>query len=452
MEISSVRPPATFAVARRCIQDRIAHIGVVGLGPAGLGLSRLFSESGFVVEGFELSSPHFESAYPRPTFQNSMITDQISKERGRGRFQTTSDLSKLADTEVIIISLPPPFDEDHNLDFRFLRETIFSIASTLHPGHLVIMESVCYPGATEELVVPILESANGAHLKVSRDSAEPNDIFVGVAPERLDLGGFIDQQDVPKLVSGVDRFACELTADLYGKVFKRILRLSSPTSAEAARLLESAYQSVNIALAHEFKQVCFSLNIDPWEIIAAANTRPDDFHASFPGPGVGGRHIPFDCFSLSWKAKACGVRTKLTELATEINEDMPNFILRSIGEAFNRRGQSIKGSNILVLGITYQKDNDDLYESPSLTIIELLLRAGARVDYNDPFVPYLSWGERDNINMTSTPLDDLSCYDAVVIVTNHSGYNLPRIVSQAKLVIDTRNATRGMEADNIFRC
>ena len=453
METWSSLLPTAYAVAKRCIHDRSAHIGIVGLGPAGLRLSHLFASSGFAVEGFELGTEQAETAHPGQTHVHSIITEQISKAGDRGRIHIAADLSKISETEVIIICLPPCLDEEQNPDLRTLRETIFSIASNLHAGQLVVMESITYPGATDELVVPILESANGSHLKVSRNTGGLNDIFVGVSPERYDLAGrTIDQRDVPKVVSGVDWFGSELTADLYGKVFKRIVRVSSTATAEITRLLESTYQSVNIALAHEVKQVCLRMNIDAWEVIAAASTRPVGFQAFFPGPGVGGRHIPFDGFSLSRKAKAFGVRAKLIELAREINGDMPNFIVRAIGEAFNKLGKSVRGSDILVLGIAYEKDSDDLYESPSLTIIELLLQAGAHVEYNDPFVPYVGQGYRSDLNMTSTSIEDVSQYDAVLIITDHSAYDYPRIVSQAKLVIDTRNAIKGIAAENIVRC
>lgn len=450
MGTSSSVSSTLFAVAKKCIDERSAHIGIVGLGPMGHRLSLLFSSSGFVVKGFELDLPYLETDQVSHSYLHSIVSEQSSTGRGRGRFQITCDLSELAETEVIIICIPPDFDEEQKPDLRLVRETIFGIASNLHAGHLVVMESILYPGAVEELVVPILESANGSHLKVSRNTGGPNDIFVAVSPERSDLGtAVIDQKDVPKVVGGVDRFGTNLTADLYGKVFKRIVRVSSTTAAEATRLLESTYQSVNIALVHELKQVCLRMNIDPWEIIAAASTRSVGFQPFSPGPGVGGHHIPFDCFALSRKAKTLGVQARLIEVAGEINNDMPNFIIRGIGEALNRFGKSVKGSHILVLGLAYQKDSDDVYESPSLTIIAFLLGAGAYVDYNDPFVPYVGRGHHCDLNMTSTSIEDVSRYDAVLIATDHSSYNYTRIVSQAQLVIDTRNATRGIDAQNI---
>jgi UDP-N-acetyl-D-glucosamine dehydrogenase len=315
------------------------------------------------------------------------------------------------------------------------------------------METVTHPGATEELVVPILESANCSHLKVSRNTGGANDLFVGISPERLDLGIMTaDQCDVPKVVSGVDRFGAELTSDLYGKVFKRIIRVSSTLTAEVVKLLESTYQCVNIALLNELKQACLAMGVDPWEVIATASTKQAGFQALLPGPGVGGPHIPFDCFSISRRAMRFGVRTKLIELAGEINRDMPRLVVRGISEAFNRLGKSIKGSNILVLGLTYERDSNDLYESPSLIIIELLRRAGAEVHYNDPFVPYIGRANHTDFNMTSASMDDLTTYDAVLIATDHSSYNYAQIVSRARLVIDTRNATRGMKAANIVLC
>jgi UDP-N-acetyl-D-glucosamine dehydrogenase len=453
METPYSLSPASFAVAKQCINDRSARIGVVGLGASGLRLSLLFASSGFAVDGFELDPAGAEAAYTSQLYLQSFAAEQISLGQGRGCFHVSQDLSKLSETEVIIFCVPARFDEEQKPDLQSTREAIFNIASNLHAGHLIVMETVSHPGATEELVVPILESANCSHLKVSHNTGGPNDMFVGISPERSDLGSMtLDQNDVPKVVSGVDRYAADLTADLYGKVFKRIIRVSSTLTAEVAKLLESTYECVNIALVNELKQACLSMGIDPWEVIATAGTSHEGVQAFCPGPGVGGPHIPFDCFSLSRRARKFGVRTKLIELAGEINRDMPRHVVRDISEALNRIGKSIKGSNILVLGLAYERDSNDLYESPSLTIIDLLRRAGAEVDYNDPFVPYIGRANHFDLNMTSASIEDLSPYDAVLIATDHSSYNYAQIVSRAKLVIDTRNATRGMNARNIVLC
>lgn len=452
METLHSLPPTSFAVARRCINDRSARIGIIGLGSAGLRLCLQFAGSGFIVDGFELEPALAEARHQR-SFYLQLMAEQVSQERSLGRLNISDDLSRIHETEVIIFCEPARFNQDQKPDLQFIRETIFSIASKLHAGHLVIMETVSYPGVTEELVVPILEGANGSHLSVSRNTGGPNEIFVGVSPERPDLRtGIVEERDVPKVVSGVDRFGAELTAELYGKVFKRIIRVSSARTAELTKLLESTYECVNIALVNELKQVCLPMSVDPWEVIAAAGTRPSEHQPYLPGPGVGGHHIPFDCFSLAQKAKACGVRARLIELAGEINADMPPHTVRNIAEALNHLGKPLKGSNILLLGLAYERDSEDLYESPSLSIVELLLRAGAIVEYNDPFVPYVGRGYHGDLNMTSTPIEDVSRYDAVVIATAHSSYNYARIVAQARLVIDTRNATRGIEGANIVRC
>jgi UDP-N-acetyl-D-glucosamine dehydrogenase len=315
------------------------------------------------------------------------------------------------------------------------------------------MESSPYPGATEEVVLPIVERANSDHLTVSRNTGGTNDIFLAFSPEREDPGNVtIERRDVPKVVGGVDKFSTQLAVDLYGIAFRSIVPVSSTAVAEMTKVVEDIYRCVNIAMVNELKQLCLRMGIDIWEAIDAAKTKPFGFQPFYPSPGFGGHSLPIAPYYLSWRAKAFDFRTKFIELAGEINGDMPYFVVRCTSEALNRNKKSINGSRILVLGIAYKKDIDDLRESPSISIIELLRRAKAQVDYNDPFLPYLVRSSGHDLNMTSASIEDVSQYDVVLIATDHSSYDYARIVSQASLVIDTRNATRGISSEKIIRC
>jgi UDP-N-acetyl-D-glucosamine dehydrogenase len=278
-------------------------------------------------------------------------------------------------------------------------------------------------------------------------------VHVVFSPEREDPGNdSIARRDIPKVIGGCGPAAVELAAALYGTIFERVVPVSSPAAAEMTKLLENIYRCVNIALVNELKQLCMRMGIDIHEVIEAAKTKPFGYQAFYPGPGLGGHCIPIDPFYLSWKAREFDFRTRFIELAGAVNTDMPYFVIDQIASALNARSKALKGSKILVLGLAYKKDIDDLRESPSLTIIELLRNKGALVSYNDPYFPTCGCGRHYVVNMTSTPLDNLSQYDAAVIVTDHSSYDYETIVAESQLVIDTRNATKGIRAPNIVRC
>jgi UDP-N-acetyl-D-glucosamine dehydrogenase len=276
---------------------------------------------------------------------------------------------------------------------------------------------------------------------------------VAFSPEREDPGNTtVARHNIPKVVGGHEEIATELAAVMYEGIFTRSVRVSSTSAEEMTKLLENIYRCVNIALVNELKRLCMRMGIDIHEVIDAAKTKPFGFQAFYPGPGLGGHCIPIDPFYLSWKAREFDFRTRFIELAGEVNGEMPYFVLERIADALNDHSKSIKGSKILVLGLAYKRDIDDLRESPSLTIIELLRAKGATVAYNDPYFPTVGRGRHYDLNMQSTPLDDLSGYDAVVIVTDHSAYDYAAIVAQSVLVVDTRNATKGINATNIVRC
>ena len=301
-------------------------------------------------------------------------------------------------------------------------------------------------------VIPLLEKGNPTGLKVNRAGSAGN-FYVAFSPEREDPGNTtVARRDIPKVVGGEEPMATELACALYGTIFNRTIPVSSPAAAELTKLLENIYRCVNIALVNEMKQLCHRMGIDLFEVIDAAKTKPFGFQAFYPGPGLGGHCIPIDPFYLSWKAKQFDFRTKFIELAGEVNIGMPYYVVEAAATALNDRRKPLKGSKILVLGLAYKKDIDDLRESPSLTIIELLQKRGAQVFYNDPYFPSVGRGRHYNLNMICTPLDHLEQYDCVMIVTDHSDYNYQRIVKDSQLVIDTRNATKGITAPNIVRC
>jgi len=315
-----------------------------------------------------------------------------------------------------------------------------------------VLESTTYPGTTEEVVIPLLEKGSSSGLKVARNG-EGNGIHVAFSPEREDPGNdTVARRDIPKVVGGVGPVATQLAAALYGTIFNRTVPVSSPAAAEMTKLLENIYRCVNIALVNELKQLCHRMGIDIFEVIDAAKTKPFGFQAFYPGPGLGGHCIPIDPFYLSWKAKQFDFRTKFIELSGEINVNMPYYVLEQTAVALNGHAKALKGSKVLVLGLAYKRDIDDLRESPSLTIIELLKQRGAEVFYNDPYFPTVGHGRHYDLNMTCTPLENLGQYDCVMIVTDHSDYDYRKIVAESQLVIDTRNATKGIEAKNIVRC
>jgi UDP-N-acetyl-D-glucosamine dehydrogenase len=343
-------------------------------------------------------------------------------------------------------------NEYHEPDLSYVTSTVRSIAPHEHEGQLIILESTTYPGTTEEIVVPLLEQGNGGSLRAKRDAASSG-FYVAFSPEREDPGNdTVARRDIPKVVGGCGPVASSLASAVYETIFNRTVVVSTPSTAEMTKLLENIYRCVNIALVNELKQLCMRMNIDLFEVIDAAKTKPFGFQAFYPGPGLGGHCIPIDPFYLSWKAKEFDFRTRFIELAGEINLQMPYFVVENVIEALSQCGKALKGSRVLVLGMAYKRDIDDLRESPSLTIIELLQTRGAHVEYNDPFFPTVGRGRKYALNMTSTPLDRVPEFDCVLIVTDHSQYDFRQIVSHAQLVVDTRNATRDIEARNIVRC
>lgn len=435
------------------IQQRQARVGIIGLGYVGLPLALLYSEQKFKVTGFDIDSRKVDTLAKGGSYIYRIAPEEIQAAKAHG-FYATSDYSQISDMDAVIICVPTPLDQYHEPDLSFITDTTHSIAPHLRAGQLVVLESTTYPGTTEEVMVPILEKENKAGLKAARnETLTGKEFFVAFSPEREDPGNTtVARQDIPKVVGGLNPQASELAQVLYGSIFNRTVPVSSPAAAEMTKLLENIYRCVNIALVNELKLLCLRMGIDIWEVIEAASTKPFGFHPFYPGPGLGGHCIPVDPFYLSWKAKEWDFRTRFIELAGEINTNMPYHVLASVSHALNTHKKSVNGARVLVLGVAYKKDIDDLRESPSLTIIELLQKDGALVSYHDPYFPFIGRGRKYDLQMKCAELKDLGQYDCVVIVTDHSDYDYHRIVQEAQLVVDTRNATRQINSPKIVRC
>jgi len=444
---------ALFSEIKTKIENRQAKVGIIGLGYVGLPLALLFSEQRLPVTGFDIDRKKVDTITQGGSYIFRIPAEDVQAAKSNG-LSATAEYSRISEMDAVIICVPTPLNEYHEPDLSFITDTAHAIAPHLRPGQLVVLESTTYPGTTEEVLVPILEKGNKANLKAARngDSREPQ-FYVAFSPEREDPGNTsVARHDIPKVVGGLDSQAAELACGLYGSIFRRTVPVSSPAAAEMTKLLENIYRCVNIALVNELKLLCLRMGLDIWEVIAAASTKPFGFHPFYPGPGLGGHCIPVDPFYLSWKAKEWDFRTRFIELAGEINTAMPYHVLASVGEALNRHKKAVNGSRVLVLGVAYKKDIDDLRESPSLTIIELLQKAGAEVGYHDPYFAFVGRGRKYDLQMTRSPLENLGQYDCVLIITDHSDYDYRRIVQEAQLVVDTRNATKGISSPKIVHC
>ena len=441
----------SIAELKQRIQLREARVGIVGMGYVGLPLALLFSGEKFRVTGFDIAADKVKTLNSGGSYIVRILPEMIREAQKTG-FHATADYSEIAQMDAVIICVPTPLDEYHEPDLSYVTGTVKAIAPHIHDGQLIILESTTYPGTTEELVVPLLEAGNPHGLRAARED-QPHGVHVAFSPEREDPGNeTVARHDIPKVVGGCGAAAAELAGELYGAIFRHVVPVSSPAVAEMTKLLENIYRCVNIALVNELKQLCMRMGIDIHEVIDAAKTKPFGFQAFYPGPGLGGHCIPIDPFYLSWKAREFDFRTRFIELAGEINTNMPRFVIEQLANGLNQSRKAINGSKVLVLGMAYKRDIDDLRESPSLTIIELLREKGAIVAYNDPYFPTVGQGRHYALNMTNTPLENLGQYDAVLIVTDHSTYDYKRIVDEAQLVVDTRNATKGIDSSKIVRC
>lgn len=455
MKIDTVTASA-FSEFRNKIETRQAQVGIIGLGYVGLPLALLFSAEKFAVTGFDIDKSKVTSLSNGKSYIYRIPHEEVQEGRNNG-LVATSDFAKLSDMDAIIICVPTPLNEYHEPDLSFITNTAHAIAPHLRKGQLVILESTTYPGTTEEVLIPILEKENRSNLRAARGGAsEENDgevFYVAFSPEREDPGNTsVARRDIPKVVGGLNVQASELAGGLYGSIFNRTVPVSSPAAAEMTKLLENIYRCVNIALVNELKLLCLRMGLDIWEVIEAASTKPFGFHPFYPGPGLGGHCIPVDPFYLSWKAKEWDFRTRFIELAGEININMPYHVVASVTSALNQQKKSLNGAKVLLLGMAYKKDIDDLRESPALTILELLQKDGAQVSFNDPYIPFIGKGRKYNLQMSGVSLENLQQYDCVLIVTDHSCYDYEKIVAESQLIVDTRKATRGIQSSKIVHC
>jgi UDP-N-acetyl-D-glucosamine dehydrogenase len=450
---SQTQPSAGLDGFRSRIETRTAKVGIIGLGYVGLPLALLFNEERFPVTGFDIDTGKVKALNQGRSYIYRIPSTEITAARTKG-FSATDNYSQVAEMDAIIICVPTPLNEYREPDLSYIQATAEAIGPHLRPGQLVVLESTTYPGTTEEILVPILESRNRAGLKAARgDERNGNGFLVAFSPEREDPGNdTVARRDIPKVVGGLNPAASEIAGLLYHSIFNRVVPVSSPAAAEMTKLLENIYRCVNIALVNELKLLSLRMGIDIWEVIQAASTKPFGFHPFYPGPGLGGHCIPVDPFYLSWKAKEWDFHTRFIELAGEINSAMPYHVVTSVGGALNRQKKALNGSKVLVLGVAYKRDVDDLRESPALTIIEELQKQGAQVSYNDPYFPTVGRGRKYNLQMTCAPLNDLNQYDCVLIVTDHSDYDYATIVKESQLVVDTRNATKGIKSEKIVHC
>jgi len=446
----------TVAEWRERIRTRQARVGIIGLGYVGLPLTLLFSSEGFRVTGFDIDVNKVDTLNRGESYIWRIEPEHIASAKSKG-FTATTEFASIADMDAVLICVPTPLTDHHAPDLSYVEATVHAIAPYVREGQLIVLESTTYPGTTEEIVVRILTEAGakrGVHVQISPDASDLIDgVLVAFSPEREDPGNMITpRREIPKVVGGMDAAATQAACALYGAIFTRTVPVSSPATAEMTKLLENIYRSVNIALVNEMKQLCMKMGVDVWEVIDAAATKPFGFQPFYPGPGIGGHCIPVDPFYLTWKAREYGITTRFIQLAGEVNEEMPTFVMRQVARALNDRGIAMKGAKVLVLGVAYKPDVDDLRESPALVIIELLQGMGCDVSYNDPFFPEVGHGRKYALNMTSTPLERVPEFDCVLITTDHSSYEMEQIVADAKLVVDSRNATRHLSSPKIIRC
>ena len=427
------------------INKRSAKIGIIGLGYVGLPLVIRFCEEGFNVLGFDIDPQKVSHLNQGNSYIKHIPSDTIQRLAAKKVFSATADMSKLREANAIIICVPTPLTDKREPDMQYVENTAKEIAKNLRKGQLVSLESTTYPGTTEELLLPLFTEKG---LKAGKD------FFLVFSPEREDPGRKdFTTKTTPKIIGGVTSNCLQAGEALYSKIVDKVVKVSSPKAAEMTKLLENIYRSVNIALVNELKMLCDRMGIDIWEVIEAAKTKPFGFQAFYPGPGLGGHCIPVDPFYLTWKAREYDFSTRFIELAGEINTSMPYYVVGKAADALNSKGVAIKGSKVLVLGAAYKKDVDDMRESPAVHVIELLQSKGAKVDYNDPYVPKLPKLRGHTLNMKSVKLDGKTTkkYDCVVIVTDHSSYDYRWLAKESRLLVDSRGAVKGINAKNIVR-
>jgi UDP-N-acetyl-D-glucosamine dehydrogenase len=432
----------SFASLSDRIRARNARVGVIGLGYVGLPLAVEFARAGFTVTGFDVDDSKIAQINGGTSYIPDVSASDLGEQVGAGRLSATTDMTRLGGMDAIDICVPTPLRKTKDPDLSYVVRAVEAVAAALKRGQLVILESTTYPGTTDEVVQPMLE-AKGLKADV--------DFFLAFSPERVDPGNQkFTTRNIPKIVGGVGENSTRAAAALYGATVERVVPVSSTRVAEMVKLLENTFRAVNIGLVNEIAQMCHKMDIDAWEVIEAAKTKPFGFMPFYPGPGLGGHCIPIDPYYLSWKARQSGFECRFIELAGQVNGAMPEFVVERIVDALNEARKSVNGSRIHIYGVAYKRDVGDMRESPALDIIELLARRGADVSYSDPWVPALKEGAH---TLQAVPeADGLRARpDCVVICTDHSTFDWQALVNSGIPIVDTRDALRKFTAANIVR-
>jgi UDP-N-acetyl-D-glucosamine dehydrogenase len=419
---------------QRKIEARTARVAVVGMGYVGLSLAVELARAGLTVRGIDTDLERVSLLNGGESYLVDVAADVLAPLVTSGRLSATTAFDDAADADVIIICVPTPLRKSKDPDMSFILAAVENLLPRLRAGQLMVLESTTYPGTTEEVVQPRLES---------RGFAIGSDFFLAFSPERVDPGNArFTTSTIPKVVGGVTGPCTALAAALYALVTSRVFTVSSPKVAETAKLLENTFRSVNIALANELAVACRRIGVDPWEVIEAAATKPFGFMPFYPGPGIGGHCIPVDPLYLSWKIRLAGHETQFIALADQINRSMPEHVVRLVSDGLNERGRAVKGAGVLILGVTYKRDVNDIRESPALEIMEVLASKGALVSYTDPFVPQVSLAAGVKLPAVKLTPEAVAAADCVLVITDHSAFDWAMIADRAGLVVDTRNALR----------
>ncbi len=423
------------------IRSGEARVGTLGLGYVGLPLSVEFGTAGLRVTGYDLLPEKVAALNRGESYVGDVPAERVRELVAAGRFAASTDFDSLGEQDALIICVPTPLGKTRDPDLSMVVDASREIARRLRPGQVVVLESTTYPGTTEELILPMLQEGG---LKVGVD------FFLAFSPERVDPGNpRFHTRNTPKIIGGVTPACARVVKALYARAVERVIEVSSPRTAEMVKLLENTFRSVNIGLVNELVLMCGRLGVDAWEVIDAAATKPFGFMPFYPGPGLGGHCIPIDPFYLSWKMRTLNYRARFIELAGEVNSEMPEHVCARVSQALNEREKAVKGSRVLVLGVAYKRDVDDVRESPALDVMRLLEEAGARVEYHDPHVPSLEWNHGRLRSVDLRPA--LESADVVVIVTDHSAFDYADVVARARTVVDTRNATRGLSSEKVLK-
>jgi len=417
-----------------------ARVGVVGLGYVGLPLAVEFGKAGFAVTGIDVSTAKVEQIMAGRSYVQDVSTADVQKLVAAGQLSATSDFSVIAELDTVNIAVPTPLRKTKDPDMSYVVSAAREIARYAHPGLLVILESTTYPGTTDELIQPMLEERG---LKLGED------VFLCFSPERVDPGNPKYQtRNIPKVVGGITPACTEIGAAFYGQALDTVVPVGSTRVAEMVKLLENTFRMINIGLVNELAMMCDRMNINVWEVIDAAATKPFGFMPFYPGPGLGGHCIPIDPFYLSWKTKQAGIEARFIELAGYVNGQMPYYVVDRVQNALNDQTKPLKGSHVHVLGVAYKRDIDDVRESPALDVIHLLEKRGARVTYSDPFVPKINV---EGKSLEASGVDECGRADCVVVITDHSATDYAAIVEAAPLIVDTRNALKKFQSPKIVR-